>query len=208
MTVRVTALLCPKCGGYLRGLRYDVAFCCPVCDIAVLFSEGRAQVHALHWATPKIEHPPRLYLPVWRVWASYEVLEGSAQQRHTANRVLAQPRLTVTAFQASRGTAFGDFGQTLTQQTAQLVPASPVPLGLPFGGVIRTPAEALRQAELLALLVIDQRCDVTGLSLRFNEPQLELWALPFAQMGDRLIDLVLGTELPTFAVDDLEELLA
>jgi hypothetical protein len=189
-------------------LRYDVAFTCRTCNVAVLFEQGKAEVQRLHWAAAKIAEAAELYLPVWRVRGQLDLAQGTPQQQRCAMRLLGEPTIYVTGFQASRSGTFGDLGTSLTRQADKLSASSPPPLTSPFGGIVRRMDETIRLAELVALQLVDQRCDVTGMTLRLREPTLEIWAVPFKQEGAALKDLVLGTLVPTLAVDDLEELLS
>ena len=75
-------------------------------------------------------------------------------------------------------------------------------------GASRTPSEAGRYVELFLSMVLDKRADVTGMQIEVTLKSAEIWAFPFLQKDDTVEDLLAGTSVPVFALDDLKDILA
>ncbi|HUT54271.1 MAG TPA: hypothetical protein VM658_12860 [bacterium] len=202
----VTALVCPDCGSQLAGLRYDRVFFCDSCRHG-LAPDPEKQWVRYPLAVAKPESPPSariIYLPFWQV-----NIEAFAQcvnkQQEVASRRLAElTSVWATGFIVNRGSYFGDLGLFYTEKAVAPAEAEALPYGAVIAGCARTPEDAQKYVRLYVTLILDKRADVTGMDLNIITYDARLWAIPFADYGDKIMDLITLHEFPAFSLDDLE----
>ena len=206
MSIRVTALVCPECGGALDGLRFDRVFFCPTCRTALEPGESGWQKHPLVAAACSEGEPPRLYLPLWRFRVT--VTAGNTSRRQEiACRILDDfTVIWVSGFNMLRPSYYGDLGLIYTERKLEPAPAEQFAEGRFIAGCSRGQADAARYTNLYATAILDKREDVTGMTIDVDIVNAALWAIPCTEIGDKVIDLISGTEIPVFALDDLEDL--
>jgi len=205
---KVTALVCPDCAQPLVGLRHDKVFFCKACSQGCAPApEGGWSRYPLSFA--HVEDPPMeaiIYLPFWQLHVD-AFATGANQKQEVASRMLDHlASVWVVGFALVRASYFGDLGLVYTEKGAVLTPAEIQPQGKHLAGCARGLEEAGRYAQLYTTLIIDKRADVTGMDIQVEVKGATLWAVPFIDQGEQIVDLVSGAELPIFAVDDLAEL--
>jgi hypothetical protein len=207
MSVRVTALLCPDCGQALQGLRYDRIFFCQTCAQGLYPAEGGWERYPVTAAQPTDPREvPRFYLPLWRFEVEATAASANRRQEVAARRLDDLTVIWVSAFNMLRPSYYGDLGLLLTEKKVAPVPAErPVP-GRFIAGCARSRTDAERYTSLFATYILDKRADVTGMTIAVAVTGAAIWAIPFVEYGDKAVDMVSGSELPVFSLDDLEDL--
>lgn len=206
--LQVLPLLCPTCAGRLLGLRYDRVFFCLSCRQALQPSPEQAGWEKYPLRFSLLESPPGphpIYLPMLNLEISFSI--RSQNRAHlAASRQLADLKsVWVMGFNLVKPGFYGDLGLLYTEKNVRLSPADPPP-GALLAGCVRTAAEAERYAKLFLSLLLDRRADVTGMDLQVETGNLTFWAVPFADLGEKIVDPLSGHAFPAFAVDDLEDL--
>jgi hypothetical protein len=206
-SIRVVPLICPDCGAALAGLRGDQVFFCLVCRQGLEQREGTWQRHPLLLAaSPSPPPPPVLHLPFWQLDIKAEVQAKTKQQNFASRHLLGLNCMYVTGFALVRPSYYGDLGQAYTERAVCLQAAEDFPAGFFIAGCSRTIADAARYAKLYSTQIIDKHTDVTGMDINVQITAARLWAVPFGDQGDKIIDSITGATLPAFALDDLEDL--
>jgi hypothetical protein len=204
----VRALVCPDCGNGLAGLRCDKIFFCNSCRQGLEPDEGDDWIrHPLSFAalekTPSAEI---IYLPFWQIRIEADAVCVNKQQEVASRRLSELHSVWVTGFILNRVSYFGDLGLTYTEKGVSLAAAENFPPGGIVAGCSRTVEDALKYTRLYVTLILDKRADVTGMDINIVTRDARLWAVPFADYKDKVMDLVTLSELPSFALDDLEDL--
>lgn len=206
MAVRVTALVCPECGGALAGLRFDRVFFCPACRRALEPGDGRWTPHPILPAAAPPKEAVHFYLPLWRFRVTVTAAPVNRRQEAACRTLDDFTVVWVNAFNMLRPSYYGDLGLAYTEKGVEPKPTEDFAEGCFVAGCARGREDAARYTQLYATYILDKRSDVTGMTINVDIINAALWAIPFAEVGDKVIDLVSGTELPVFALDDLEDL--
>jgi hypothetical protein len=207
--INVLPLLCPNvdCGKTLTCLRYDKLFTCTPCKTAFRIKDRHMHPHPITFAAlQNAAEKSLLYLPFWKLTVD---VETTAAQKEQANvvKVLGQIQtLWVTGFSMRRPDLHGDLGLAMSEKRLQIPMADPPPPGGTVTGISRDPDQAARYGEIFVTAMLDKRADVTGMEIRVKVNNVALWALPFDDQGQVLIDLITNTRLPGNALDDLLEI--
>jgi len=205
--LRVTPLVCPNCSLALFGLRYDRVFICNRCADGLLVGEFGWERYPLKFAAAQVGPDDRpLHLPMWRMEVAIKATAANSEQKVAIKKVGSQRVVWVTGFTLVRPSYYGDLGLLYTEKEINPPALERAPHRAFLAGCANGPAEARRYAELFITLILDKRSDVTGLELEIEPTSIELWAIPFFDRGDKIMDALTGTELPAFAVDDLSDL--
>jgi len=200
-------LLCPDCGRPLAGLRYDKVFFCKPCGLGLMPENGQWTKYPLHFAEVKdMPMTKILYLPFWRLGIHATAVAANRKQEIAARLLENIKYAWITAFTLIRSSYFGDVGMIYTEKGVDLKPADKIPGGYFVAGCTRTVGDAQRYAELYVTLILDKRADVTGMDIKVHGAEPSLWAVPMADYGDKIFDLISGIELPIFAFDDIEDI--
>lgn len=205
---RVIPLICPDCGGELAGLRYDRVFFCSSCRQG-LFPEPGSDWIRYPLSFPKLEETPRtetVHLPFWQIKFICNAFPTNSGQEIATRCLEGMDSAWITGFTVIRPSYFGDLGLVYTEKKVKPAPADRVSDGIFTAGCTRTIEDALKYVKLYVTLILDKRADVTGMDIQVETRDARLWAMPFADYGDKVMDLVTGLELPAFAVDDLEDI--
>lgn len=206
--LKVIALVCPDCGRSLVGMRYDRIFFCMSCNQGLFSRDEGWERYPLHFAALE-EHSvkPALYLPVWKLEIAIEAAPVNDQQEEALKKVREKIKSAwVTGFTVLRPSYYGDLGLIYTESGIELNELETVPAGVYVAGCTRAVEDASRYAELFVTLILDKKADVTGMDISMETQAASLWAIPFADSGDKIMDLVTGNSMPVFAVDDLEDI--
>ena len=206
MSIRVTALVCPECGGGLAGLRFDRVFFCPSCRCALEPGPSGWEKRPLVAAAAPEGEVPRFYLPLWRFRVTVTAAPANRKQELAVRRLDDFTVVWVSGFNMLRPSYYGDLGLIYTERSLEPAPAERFAEGRFIAGCSRGQADAARYTELYATAILDKRADVTGMTINVDVINAALWAIPFAEVGDKAVDMVSGAELPVFALDDLEDL--
>jgi hypothetical protein len=205
--LKVIPLVCPDCGTPLAGLPHDRLFFCVPCKKALSPKNDDWVRRPL--LTPKITAPAPaqvIHLPFWELKVQAQATPGNKPQE-VACRLLPQyGNIWIAAFTLVRASYFGDVGLAFTEKLIRLEPLPDFPARLAVAGCTREIEEAVRYAELFITLILDKRADVTGMKISLAVQGARLWAIPFADQGNQIQDLIIGSILPAFAVDDLEHI--
>jgi len=206
--LRVVALICPDCGSQLAGLSYDQIFFCRRCGQGLAPGEkGAWTKHPLSFA--KLDNRPQadiIYLPFWQI-AIQAQASCVNQGQEIASRLLAELRsVWVPGFTLTRASYFGDLGVLYTEKRVSLKAEDQIPSDRAIVGCSRTMEDVNKYVRLYVTLILDKRADVTGMDINIATRDAKLWAVPFADYGDKIVDLLTGTELPAFALDDIQEI--
>ena len=209
--VRVVPLKCPGCGGPLIGLDQDKVFFCAPCRKAYELLKSGLAPRALFFARPVLEHPrvPVIFLPFYRFQVEFVADSDDRKQIQAAERYKDLNTIWVMGFNLVRASYFGDLGLLYTESRVQVVEEADT-----YGktdrfrvaGCSRTVDEAKIYTRLFLLLMIDKRKDITGMELSPLIHETSLWAIPFYDFQDKLLDAIMGREFPVFAIDDIEAL--
>ncbi len=209
--VTVTALVCPKCGAGLDGLRHDVLFPCAACSLALLVERGETRLFPFVRALPEAgarSEAAALHLPFWDLHTEVAVADPAGNGTGLASSAAGIDRIWVAGFAVRRPELFGEPGLSLTERRVRLEPAGEGDARAGFLGACRGPELIERYARLTVLRLLDRRSDVTGVDVAVRVRRADLWAVPFEDLGDRLLDLATGTSLPAAAFEDLAEIRA
>lgn len=206
--VKVVPLVCPDCGKSIIGLRYDRIFFCTDCVQGLLPGDtGQWERYPISFHDPgESSVAPALYLPFWEIEIEASGTAVNRQQENSLKLLDQLKSVWVAGFNVLRASYFGDLGLLYTEKGVRLSAADPAPRGAFITGCTRTMEEAFRYVELYVTLILDKRADVTGLELEISKRGERLWGVPFADRGEKIVDLVMGAELPVFALDDLEDM--
>jgi hypothetical protein len=205
---RVIPLVCPDCGRQLAGLRYDKIFICMACKQGLL-PEKESDWIRYPLAFARIEPPPQarlIYLPFWQIKIEANAMPVNQRQEAACRRLNTLKAVWVQAFTLIRPSYFGDIGLFYTERDEQPEKMTVFPSEFYVAGCSRTLEDAHKYTRLFVTLILDKKADVTGMDIEVWTRDAILWAMPFADHGDKIMDLITGTELPAFAVDDLEDI--
>jgi hypothetical protein len=211
--VRVVPLKCPDCGNRLLGLEQDKVFFCGPCRKAYELEKSGFEPRPLFFARPVIEYPrvPVVFLPFYRFRVEFVADSDDRRQILAAERYKDLDTIWVMGFNLIRPSYFGDLGLLYTEARVQVEKEDDT-----YGktdrfrvaGCARTVDEAKIYTKLFILLMIDKREDITGMELSPLIHETSLWAIPFYDFQDKLLDAIMGREFPVFAIDDIEALRA
>lgn len=207
--LRVTALVCPDCGGPLAGLRYDKVYFCKPCGQAVALGPDTDPWvrYPLSFALLKDDPGiPVLYLPFWELGINAIATATNKNQARVADIISGIKSAWVSGFTMLRASYFGDLGLLYTERFVNLSPAENVPHQARVAGCTRSIEDALRYARLFITLMADKKADVTGMEFDIKTTDARLWAIPFGDMGDKVLDFVTNKAIPVFAVDDISDI--
>jgi len=206
--LRVIPLVCPDCGRQLMGLRYDKIFMCMACRQGLSPEKAGDWVrHPLSFAKPdSAPNASLIYLPFWQIKIETHAMPVNRQQEAAIRRLDTLKSVWVQAFTLIRPSYFGDIGMFYTERDEQPEQMTVFPSGFYVAGCTRTLEDAIKYTKLFVTLILDKKADVTGMDIEVWTRDAILWAIPFADYGDKIMDLVTRTELPAFAVDDLEDI--
>jgi hypothetical protein len=207
--IKVLPLLCPNpdCGETLTCLRYDKLFTCVHCKTAFRIKDGNMHPHTLTFAA--LRHRPEnplLYLPFWKLYVDVVTKAVKEKQENMMGGLGQIHILWVTGFSVRRPDFHGDLGMMMSEKQIEIPRADRPPPGGVVTGISRDPGEAVRYGEIFVTAMLDKRADVTGMEIRVNVNNIELWALPFEDQGEAIIDLTTNTRLPSNAIEDLPEI--
>lgn len=208
---KVTALVCPRCGAGVDGLRHDVLFCCAPCSLALLVEDGRTRLFPIvpaRAAEPADPGADVLWLPFWELDAEVTVADPAGHTPAFTGVVAGIERIWVAGFAVRRPELFGEPGVPLTERQTRFEPAGEGGGPARLLGACRGPGLIERYARLTVLRLLDRREDVTGVDVTVRIRRAGLWAVPFEDRGDRLVDLATGASLPAAAFEDLAEIRA
>jgi hypothetical protein len=205
--LRVIALICPDCGRQLTGLAGDQVFFCLTCKHGLTPQGEDWTRYPLSLAAIEAPTAARLvHLPFWQLDIQASISGKNRQQEVASRHLLSLASIWVTGFALVRPSYFGDVGLVYTQKAVTFNPAPEFPPGFFIAGCSRTVADAGRYARLYAAQIIDKHTDITGMDIAVNITAARLWAVPFVDDQDKILDLIAGASLPAFAIDDLEDL--
>ena len=205
--VKAVPLVCPDCSKFLGGLAYDNIFFCVNCQQGLSAGERGWKKHPLFAAAPESEGARiDFYLPLWEIAIAARAKASNPRQEQALTALGEFERVWVTAFAAFKPSYFGDLGLRFTER--KIVPKRQEALapGRFVAGCSRKLEEALAYVELFLAAIIDRKADVTGLELAVKAKSVNIWAIPFSEAGDKIVDLVSGAVLPSFTLEDLEEI--
>ncbi len=207
--IRVIPLLCPNtdCGRTLACLQYDKLFTCEPCQTAFRIENGRLHPHGITFAALQgtAQHP-LLYFPFWKLSVDVVTRSVNDKQENTMRGLGKIHTLWVTGFSIRRPDFHGDPGMLMSAKQCDIPRANQPPAGVVVTGITRDPEEAARYGEICVTSLLDKRADVTGMDIRVHVNDIALWALPFEDQGDAVVDLTTNTRLPANAIDDLAEI--
>jgi len=208
MSVRVVPLTCPDCGSGLIGLRYDKIFFCLNCKQGMLPSErpGGWERYPLRFALSELPEKQRLYLPFWEIKIEGSGVPVNKQQEAALKRLDRLDTVWVMGASMVRPSYYGDLSVIYTEKGVVMQPDPHPPRTAFLAGCVRTIEDVMTYVRLLVTLILDRKADVTGMELEIKTGDAALWAVPFYQRGDKIIDPFTGTEIPSFALDDLEDI--
>ena len=209
--VKVTALVCPRCGKGLDGLRYDRLFTCAPCATALLVEDGATREFPFTRARAAAGSAPEgrlLWMPLWELETEVTVGEPRGRAAPLVGVAAAMERVWVAGFAVRRPELFGEPGAHLTEIGARLEPAAEDGEPARLVGCCRGPDLIARYARLTVLRILDRRVDVTGIDIDVRMHRCGLWAVPFDDRGERLVDRATGASLPAAAFEDLAEIRA
>ena len=209
--ITITALVCPRCGAGLDGLRWDCLFTCAPCGLALFVEHGRTRLFPCTRARVDEGAPigaGMLWLPFWELATEVGVVEPPGSAPSLAGAAAALDRVWVAGFAVRRPELFGEPGFLLTEQRARLEPAGEGGAPARMWGACRGPELVTLYARLTVMRLLDRRADVTGVEIDVRVTRADLWAVPFDDRGDRLVDLATGASLPAAAFEDLAEIRA
>jgi len=207
--IKVLPLRCPDpdCHQTLSCLRYDKLFSCAHCQTAYGIENGKLHPYALFFAAlPKAAENALLYLPFWKLAVDVKTVAVDEKQESTTRGLGPIQILWVTGFSMRRPDFHGDLGMLMSEKQIAVPRADQPPSGATVTGISRDPAQAVHYGEVFVTAMLDKRADVTGMKIEVQVNTIELWALPFDDQGEFLIDLITGTRLPANAFDDLPEI--
>jgi len=206
--VRVIPLVCPDCGNTVTGLRFDKVFFCMQCMQGLdPSSTGEWERREVYFpALSKDSMKPHFYLPFWQFAVRGTGTAVNKKQNMAVKKLEEIRSVWVAGFTAHKATYFGDLGLIFTQRAVELTPSYEKPHGAFIAGCTRGEEEAKVYVDLYTSLMADKRADITGMEIKVDITGSVLWAVPFILNADKLVDLVMGNELPSFAVDDLEDI--
>jgi hypothetical protein len=207
--IQVLPLLCPNvdCGQTLTCLRYDKLFTCAHCKTAFRIKDGTLHPHAITFAALRsAAENPLLYFPFWKLSVDVVTKAAHEKQENMMGGLGQIHILWITGFSMRRPDFHGDLGMLMSEKQIDIPRADQPPPGVVVTGISRDPAEAVRYGEIFVTAMLDKRTDVTGMDIRVKVNNIALWALPFEDQGDTVIDLTTNTRLPSNAIDDLAEI--
>ncbi len=207
--LKVVPLVCPGCGNTMSGLRYDRVFICLKCkqgnQLDINSSDWVA--HPLKFATPKNHSDiADFFLPVWEIKVEVNAAPTSRKQEVSLRRLEGVDSIYVLAFNMVRASYYGDIGLFYTERGVVLKETDQVPKSSFVVGCTRTFEDAFNYAKLFVKLMLDKKADVTGMEIDISAKAPTLWAVPFAESGNHVVDLITGSKVPAFAVDDLDDI--
>ncbi len=209
--ITVTALVCPRCGGPLDGLRYDTVFCCGPCGVALELGCGARVEIPLRFAVGALPAARPLGLPFWRLEIEATVAgdEDEPSVHWARERLAGLEGVWVAAFFCTGTPYLGDPGIDLTDSGALPLAAAEAPEGVWAVGVTRCRAEA----ERYALLYVEDRFTPADRTRRIEfsvrARSAELWILPFTfdEAASRVASCITGVSYPASMVHDLPAIL-
>jgi hypothetical protein len=202
--MEIIALRCPLSGDNLAGLSNDVVFQCPRCKTALEIDGKTFQQRDLSFALPRhIRDEPVYMLPFWKFEVQYNLV-GEFDSKFKKLDALEKIRhVYVTAFFQRDIYYFGDMGLIYTQAGIDYQKSQGDHRLL---GASRTLKEAAAYVRLFILKIMDQAADVTGVDVDVTAARAEIVGFPFYDLGNKLVDGILGMELPSVCLDDLNEM--
>lgn len=209
--VSVIPLKCPVCGNRLWGLEQDKVFFCAPCRKGYELTDQSFNSRDLVFARPLIEYPrvPLIYLPFYRFQVEFVASSDNKAQIYAAEKFKDLNTIWVMGYNLLRPSYFGDLGLFYTESRVELL-EDPEIYGRSdicrVAGCSRSVDEAKVYTKLFLLLIIDRRKDITGMDLSPLIHEVSLWAVPFYDFKDKLVDGAMGREFPAFAIDDIEAL--
>ncbi len=205
--LRVLPLVCPDCGQTLFGLRYDKVFMCMRCLQGLGPAEKGWSRYKLRF--PEVEQAPSrtpLYMPMWRMKVDVDAVPANKFQEASLRILDDIKAVWVTGFSIIRPSYYADPGLAYTQQQIDPPPYDGIPSRAFVAGCTRGTDEADRYANLFITLMLDKRADVTGMEIKVTPESYSLWAMPFSEDGNKVLDMFAGLEIPVFALDDYLDL--
>ncbi len=206
--VQVIPLRCSHCGNPLLGLDNDRVFFCTTCVQGNEWRGGMWEVRELHYAEAGVpgRNMQRIYLPFWRFKVELIAEAVNEKQQRIIDLFERLDTIWVAGFSMIRAAYFGDPGLLYTEAEVDLQ-EDPQLLrqDLPrVAGCTRGIVEAKTLVELYLLMLIDRRADITGLELSPLIHDASIWAVPYFDMGNKVIDSITQKEYPALCIDDLE----
>lgn len=203
----VVALLCRACHNPLPSASNDIAFRCARCGRAWELSEAELEPRPSSYVNPPA-HPQGtlLYLPYWafQVQARAVPKQPDEASLTARDRAAGFERAFVAAYAVHRPTYLGEWGQTYTRQRPEWevrTGSGPAAIGAAISS-----KDARVIARQYVLAEIDQATDLAKLDVMVRVAKPALWAIPCADLGDRLRCPWTRAELPALALDDLSQI--
>jgi hypothetical protein len=207
--LKVVPLVCPGCGNTMSGLRYDRVFICMRCK-----QGNQLDIKSADWVAHPLKFAAQenhadianLFLPVWEIKVEVSAAPSNRAQEVSLRRLEDVDSVFVLAFNMIRPSYYGDIGLFYTEKGVTLTETSQPPKSSFVVGCTRTFEDAFNYARLFVTLMLDKKADVTGMDIDVRTKDSTLWAVPFTESGNHVIDLITGTKIPAFAVDDLDDI--
>jgi hypothetical protein len=206
----VTPLICPDpaCNRALSGLGEDKLFACMPCACVYSFEGGKRGRFDLTFAElPRDTDGLLFYLPFWNFQIQVAVLRPGEPNRPLGVDLAEIDTVWVAAYLMYRPEYHGDPGLILTDHRVRVQEATSRPEGLIVAGITRGFDEALGCGKMFVTSMIDRADDVTGMEITIKVQSARLWALPFLDQGEQVVDLTTNVKVPRHAIGDLDEIL-
>ena len=207
--LKIVPLICPGCGNTLSGLRYDRVFICLKCKKGNQLDTKSADwvTHPLKFAAPENSSDmANFYLPVWEIKVEVDAAPINRPQEVSLRRLEDVDSVYVMGFNMVRPSYYGDIGLFYTEHGVILKETGMAHKNTFVVGCSRTFEDACNYARLFVTLMLDKKADVTGMEIDVRAKASTLWAVPFTESGNHVVDLITGSKVPAFAVDDLEDI--
>jgi len=201
--IKVIACECPKCADDLSGLDNDRIFVCDKCAIGIDFHKDPPSTCPVKYIEPVHSiDAPLIYLPVWmfNIDSHFETEDPKQLEKSKQH---APQSIYVIGFKMHGLVLFGNLN-------LQLAYAQPefnfTKKPRPMSGCHLTSKNARESIKYILLAVIDNKVDITGLSVNIKVKRVSLLGYPFYDHGRHLIDGIFNKKTAAIAFDDLSAL--
>ena len=197
-------LRCPTCGDNMTGLSNDVIFRCLTCEDTFTLAGKGFKRYKLDIVKPELQRrEPLLTLPFWKFEVDYDLVGDFGSTFKRLSSIEKLQAVYVAAFFQRDIFYFGDLGLLYTQAG---IAYETIDQREPLLGGSRSFEEASVYCRLFVLKTLDQKIDVTGVDVHLTIRSSQLLGVPFFDLGEKLIDGLLGVEVASVCLDDLNEM--